>query len=214
VIGQPKRDRGGDDVNILRRRQSAHSPPEPETASDALLVARARQDLRAFATVYDRYFPTVYGYCLGELGDVTAAEDAASQTFLKALAALPGYRETGRFRGWLFAIAHGVIVDALRARRPQAALEVAAGIIDPGIAPEDAAIAALDLARLDAAIAQLPTDDRRVLELRRAGLSGQEIAAVLGIGYEAAKKRQLRAMDRLQAELLPDPIGREVRRGA
>jgi len=201
-------------VNILRSRQSAQPPPGSDAEPDALLIARSRQDVRVFAAVYDRYFAAVYGYCLSELGEVAAAEDAASQTFLKALGALPGYREAGRFRAWLFAIAHNVILDAHRARRPEAPLEAAASVVDPSLAPEEAAIAALDLARLDAAIARLDAADRRVLELRRSGLSGKEIAGVLGIGYEAAKKRQLRAMDRLQSELWPAPVSPGVRRGA
>ena len=37
--------------------------------------------------------------------------------FLRALAALPSYR-AGSFRSWLFTIAHNVITDALRRRRP------------------------------------------------------------------------------------------------
>jgi DNA-directed RNA polymerase specialized sigma24 family protein len=54
-------------------------------------------------------------------------------------------------------------------------------------------------------------EEQRVLELRRAGLRGGEIAQVLGISHEAAKKRQLRAMNHIRAALaVPD----EVRRGA
>src|SRR4051794_28492383 len=75
-----------------------------------------------FGAIYERDFPAVYGYCLSQLGDAEAAEDAAAQTFFKALAALPGYRDTGRFRSWLFAIAHNVILDAQRGRPPDAPL--------------------------------------------------------------------------------------------
>jgi RNA polymerase sigma-70 factor (ECF subfamily) len=204
-------------MGFLRRRQPEH-PPEAAADVDARLVAWARQDPQAFTALYDRYFPAVYGYCLSQLGDPGAAEDAASQTFLKALAALPRYREAGRFRPWLFAIAHNAVLDAIGRRRPDAPLEEAAGVLDPAASPEERAIAALDAAWLDGAIARLPGDDRRVLELRRAGLSGREIADVLGIGHEAAKKRQLRALDRLRADLAADlaaaPAAQEVRNGA
>ena len=87
-------------------------------------------------------------------------------------------------------------------------------MLDPAASPEERAIAALDAAWLDAVIARLPAEDRRVLELRRAGLSGREIATVLGIGHEAAKKRQLRAMDRIRTDLAATPAEREVRHGA
>jgi RNA polymerase sigma-70 factor (ECF subfamily) len=199
-------------MGFLRRRQPEH-PAEAAADADAVLVAAARQDPQAFTALYDRYFPAVYGYCLSRLGDPEAAEDAASHTFLKALAALPRYRETGRFRAWLFAIAHNAVLDAVRGQHPAEPLEAASGLLDPAASPEERAIAALDAAWLDGAIARLPADDRHLLDLRRAGLSGREIAAVLGIGHEAAKKRQLRAIDRVRSEL--DATGtEEVRRDA
>ena len=200
-------------MGFLRRRQPEH-PPEAAADADAHLVAWARQDPQAFTALYDRYFPAVYGYCLSQLGDPDAAEDAASHTFLKALAALPGYREAGRFRPWLFAIAHNAVLDSIGGRRPAEPLEAASGTLDPAASPEERAIAAIDSAWLDGAIARLPADDRRVLQLRRAGLSGREIADVLGIGHEAAKKRQLRALDRLRADFAAAPATREVRHGA
>jgi RNA polymerase sigma-70 factor (ECF subfamily) len=200
-------------MRLLRRRQP-DEPPERAADADAHLVAWAREDPQAFSGLYDRYFPTVYGYCLSQLGEPESAEDAASRTFLRALAALPGYRESGRFRSWLFAIAHNAVLDAIAGRHPDGPLEAAAGVPDPAASPEDRAIATLDAAWLDAAMARLPEDDRRVLELRRVGLSGREIAAVLGIGHEAAKKRQLRAMDRIRADLVAARGTQEVRRDA
>jgi DNA-directed RNA polymerase specialized sigma24 family protein len=61
----------------------------------------------------------------------------------------------------------------------------------------------------------LPADDRQVLELRRAGLTGREIAGVLGISHDAAKKRQQRAMDRIRADAFVIPSAdQEVCHGA
>jgi hypothetical protein len=45
-------------------------------------------------------------------------------------------------------------------------------------------------------------------------LTGQEVAAVLGINREAAKKRQLRAIERIRADFIAAPRGQEVGRGA
>lgn len=198
-------------MGILHRQPAT---PAQAADPDALLVAWAQENPRAFTALYDRYFAAVHGYCLSQLGDAQAAEDAASQTFLKALAALPGYRETGRFRSWLFVIAHNTVSDALRSQSSDASLEAASDIHDPAASPEERAIAALDGAWLDAAIARLPATDRQVLELRRAGLRGAEIAAVLGISHEAAKKRQLRAIDQIRSEAGVSPGKPEVRRGA
>src|SRR5688500_12213073 len=199
-------------MGILNRRQ--REQPPRSTDPDALLVAWSRQNPQAFTALYDRYFPAVYGYCLSQLGDQAGAEDATSQIFLRALAALPGYRESGRFRQWLFVIAHNVILDAIGRRRAEAPLDAAVSVLDPQASPEDQAIAAIDQAWLDRAISRLSADSRHVLELRRTGLSGREIATVLGISHEAAKKRQLRAIDQIRAELTATSGTFEVLRGA
>lgn len=185
--------------------------PAPSSQPDFDSPATSPQD---FAAAYDTYFPAIYGYCLSRLGDPAAAEDAASQTFLKALSALPTYRESGRFRPWLFAIAHNVLLDIHRSHRPLETLDRANHVLDPDGSPEERALDALDAAWLDSAIARLHPDDRQVLELRRSGLSGREIAAVLGISHEAAKKRQLRAMDRIRAELTIHANPQEARHEA
>ena len=199
-------------MGILRRRQP--TPSLQAEDPDARLVDWARRDPQAFTALYDRYFGAVYGYCLSQLGHPQAAEDATSQTFLKALAALPSYREAGRFRSWLFTIAHNAALDAIRDRHQDDPLEAASAIHDSAATPEERAVAAFDRAWLDGAIARLGSGDRHVLELRRAGLSGPEIAAVLGISHEAAKKRQLRAIDQIRADLGTTTLNREALRGA
>jgi RNA polymerase sigma factor (sigma-70 family) len=200
-------------MRFLRHRQS-NLQTEPAFDPDGRLVEWARQDPQAFTALYDRYFNAVYGYCLSQLGDAEAAEDASSQTFLKALAALPRYIETGRFRPWLFAIAHNSVLDAIGGRHETDPLEAASAVADPAATPEERTLLSLDRDWLDGVIARLPDDDRRVLELRRAGLSGPEIAEVLEISHEAAKKRQLRAMNRIRVEIVKIPGYQEVLRGA
>ena len=200
-------------MGLLRHRDPTTASP-PDGGGVGAPAPRPQFRPHDFAAVYDAYFPAVYGYCLSQLGDRQAAEDATSRTFLKALAALPDYRETGRFRPWLFAVAHNVVLDHLRDVRAEEPLEAAASVPDPNRSPEERTLAALDAERLERAIARLPPDDRQVLELRCAGLRGREIAAALGIGHEAAKKRQLRAIDRLRSEFAMPLERQEARHGA
>lgn len=114
---------------------------------DVSLVRRARSDREAFAAIYDRYFARVYWYCYGRLRSPQAAEDATSIVFTKVLSAMPHYREQDSalaFRAWLFRIAHNVIVDELRARRPYEPLAAAHEIPDPMLTPESALLQAED----------------------------------------------------------------------
>jgi RNA polymerase sigma-70 factor (ECF subfamily) len=171
---------------------------------DARLVALAKTDPRAFAPLYARYFDPVYRYCYRRLGQREAAADATAQVFAKALAALPRYRDDApSFRSWLFAIAHNVITDDLRARRPVAPLDAAAHVAASGPSPEELVLSGETDCMVRELLTRLPPDQRQVLELRLAGLTGPEIAAVLGRSLGAVKIAQVRAFARLRATFDP-----------
>jgi RNA polymerase sigma factor (sigma-70 family) len=167
---------------------------------DAELVARARRDRQAFGALYDRYLDRIYRYCHVRLGNREAAEDATSLVFAKAMDGLPAHRG-GTFRSWLFAIAHNVVADAHRTRRPVEPLEAAAAIVDPAPEPDEMAFLD-DLGRaVRASLLRLSPDQRDVVELRLAGLTGPEIAAALGKSHAAIRIAQFRAYARLRCLL-------------
>lgn len=174
---------------------------QPESPADDALVDRARRDPRAFAPLYDRYAEPVYRYCYRRLGNHETAADATSQTFLKALAALPSYRQ-GTFRGWLFTIAAHVVTDLHRRTRPLASLDhdtvAALAVVDRAPSPEDHALLNEGRESVEALLMTLTDDQRRVVELRLAGLTGPEIAAALGISETAVRSSQFRAYARLR----------------
>lgn len=194
----------------ILRRQTARTT-NPATDPDAVLVIWAQQNPQAFTALYDRYVAGVYGYCLSQLGDPDAAEDATSQTFLKALAALPSYREAGRFRSWLFAIAHNVVTDTYRRKGAGASIEEAIDIVDPAPPPEQIALLADERRLLSTALTLLPAEQRQVIELRLSGLLSVEVATILGRSPEAVRALQLRATRRLQALLTIPGAANEVR---
>ncbi len=168
----------------------------PERPTDAALVAAARGDPAAFLALYERYVERVYGYCLARLGDRAAAEDATSETFTKALAAIGRYQD-GVFVAWLFRIAHNVVVDARRRRvaAPLAALDERP---DPARGPDELALATAEGAAVRAALDALGADERAVVELPYAGWSGEAIAAHLGRSPAAVKQLRYRALRRLR----------------
>jgi RNA polymerase sigma-70 factor (ECF subfamily) len=167
---------------------------------DADLVARAQADRQAFALLYRRYLDPVHQYCYRRLGSREAAEDATSLVFTKAFASLPMYR-AGSFRSWLFAIAYHVITDDLRARHVVAELDAAAEVPDREPTPEEVVIAAESHSSIVRLLDHLPSSQRRVVELRLAGLTGREVADVLGCSLAAAKIAQVRAYSKLRGLL-------------
>lgn len=152
----------------------------------------------AFGVLYDRYLPGVHGYCYRLLGAAEAAEDAATEVFLRALAALPAYR-AGSFRSWLFAIAHNVTLNE-RHRRQAVSLDAAAALPDEATFEEEAATAA-DWSHVLTLLPQLSADQQHVVAMRLSGLSATEIGEVLGKPRNAVDGIHHRAVLRLRSLL-------------
>jgi RNA polymerase sigma-70 factor (ECF subfamily) len=183
------------------------SPPNSPRAvapwnEDTWMVAAAKTDPRAFAPLYSRYFDPIYRYCYRRLGDPEAAADATSQVFAKALSALPGYRDDATsFRSWLFAIAHNVLIDEARSRRLTSPLDEAAGVAATAPSLEEEILTAEVQTTIRGLLLQLSPDQRQIMELRLAGLTGPEIAAAVGRSLGSIKIAQVRAFARLRAAL-------------
>jgi RNA polymerase sigma-70 factor, ECF subfamily len=184
-------------VAIFRRRTSPGG--SADDAIDPGLRAPTL-DHQAFAALYQGYFEPIYRYCYARLGNQQRAEDAAHQVFVRALEAFDRYQDSGRAREWLFVIAHNVVANEAT-RRTASPLEGIDEMPDPAASPEVLALAAADSKALREAIARLPADQRRAIELRIAGMSGREVAAELGRSVDAVKMLQQRAIDRLRADL-------------
>ena len=181
-----------------------------DTDGDQALVIAAQRDPRAFAPLYLRYVDAVYGYCHRRLGTKEVAEDATSLVFAKALAALPRYRsDGGTFRSWLFTIAHNVVVDSQRTAPPTHPI-AEMRTSEPG--PDEVVLAIEEKHTIRTLLAEMAPDQRRVLELRLAGLTTAEISTALGRRPGAIRAIQFRAVTRLR-ELLRCPVAREASDG-
>jgi RNA polymerase sigma factor (sigma-70 family) len=168
--------------------------------SDAVLLDRARLDRAAFAPVYRRYAPDIYRYCYRCLGSREDAEDATSQVFTQALAGLHQLRDDN-LRPWIYRIAHNVVIDMTRRNRPQSTLDDAMADPHPQPSPETEALTQESLALLAEALATLSERDRQLVQLRLAGLTGQEIAVALDCSPGAVRVAHHRAIERLRTIL-------------
>ena len=191
-------------MRVWRNRAARASEVVDPTTTDVDLVDAAREDRLAFGPLYERYRDDLLRYCFYCLGDWDDAADATQQVFTNAIAALPRFTDRGdSFRSWLFRIAHNEVLarQQRRGRRPQRPLLDAAEVIDGGPSPEELAIAADDHQRLWLLLALLPLEQRKVCELRLAGLRDQEIATILGKREGAVRTAQSRAIVHLRALL-------------
>jgi DNA-directed RNA polymerase specialized sigma24 family protein len=62
-------------------------------------------DPAALAAAYDHYAPALYAYCRSLLSEPADAAQAVHDTFVVAALRLPGLRDPGRLRPWLYAVA-------------------------------------------------------------------------------------------------------------
>jgi RNA polymerase sigma factor (sigma-70 family) len=187
--------------------------PENDGDDDLRLMARAQTDLIEFSRVYDKYVAAVYGYCRRRLDTDALAEDVTSAIFMKALAAVPNFKPgAGTVRSWLFAIAHNAVLDQIRMinRRADRPLEDAAEAIDVSPSPEAVALASETKREMETAMHWLTDEQRRVIELRLAGLTGPEIAETLGIGHGAVRSLQRRALMRLRGAMCGAGFSKET----
>ncbi len=190
--------------SVIRFRRAT----ETDEASDDALVALALVDRQAFGHLYDRYVGLVYSYCYRRLGTREDAEDATSLIFTRALAALPTQRGAS-VRSWLFAIAHNAVLNACRDASVDRPLDAILGVVDRSPSPDDLAMATERRGSVARALTLLPNDQRRVVELRLAGLTGPEVAATLGRSHDSVRTAQRRALAQLRVLLGITPTDEE-----
>lgn len=191
------------------RRLQLHSTMVDSEITEQQQIEAARRDPNAFAPLYATWFDPIYRYCYLRMHHRELAADAASQTFLKALTGIGGFR-SGSFKSWLYAIARNVTIDMMRASRPQVDLVYAELVRDGAPTPEEHALRADEHDRLWQALQLLTDEQREVMELRLAGLTGSEIAAATQRSLSATKSIQFRALSRLRAVLEFDMSPREA----
>lgn len=160
--------------------------------SDAECVARSRRgDHAAFRVLVERYQGRAFGLALRVLRDEEQARDVVQDALLKAYGSLDRFEERAAFYTWLHRIVMNLCLD--RKRREKTARRVD---FDDAAESEIEARGALEAApealeqvergelreQLARAIATLPPDARRTLELREIDeLSYEEIARTLGV---------------------------------
>ncbi|MYE81908.1 MAG: sigma-70 family RNA polymerase sigma factor [Gammaproteobacteria bacterium] len=166
-----------------------------EPSDDYLMGRFAAGDYAAFEILYGRHKDAVYRYFLRGTHAASAA-DGHQEAWARVVANSGRYRAQGRFRAWLFKIAHNVLMDQFRQPRHGPVSEDEA--VANGSPLQD--VEYLEAAeRLDALIAALPVAQREALLLHKeAGLTVREIASVAGITEEGVKSRLRYAMEKLR----------------
>ena len=199
--------------------------PSPEAslhaATDAgveagLLRGSLAGDLDAFNRLVELHQRLVFNICLRMLGSPTAAEDATQEAFISAYRNIATFRGQS-FRAWLTRIAANACTDELRRRSrrqavsldaPFAGDEAPPDVPDRAAGPEEAALRADQRRRIQAALLELPADQRlAVVMCDIQGFAYEDIAEAMRTSVGTVKSRIARGREKLRRLLATEHSG-------
>lgn len=183
----------------MRARDLAH------LSDEALVALVARGDEPALAELYDRVGGTAYGLAYRVLRDETLAEDAVQEAFLALWRTAASFiPERAKASTWILTLVHRRAVDSVR-REQRRRAEPLESVPEPADgSAEEAAWLRLERERVQAALAQLPDQQREAIELAYyGGYTQSELADRLGQPIGTIKSRMFSGLSRLR-ELLGD----------
>ncbi|MFL5797066.1 MAG: sigma-70 family RNA polymerase sigma factor [Actinomycetota bacterium] len=180
---------------------------EEQDRLDLDLHARMRGgDLEAFESLYRRYAPGAFGLALRVTGHELLAQEVVHDAFLALWRAPEAFDPArGPFRSFFLSLVHHRAVDTVRREERLRRRTERAANLEPS-ADEDVAETVVEEAwvayrrkEVRKALAELPQDQRRVLEMAYfAGMTQAAIAEELGIPLGTVKTRTLAAMQKLR----------------
>lgn len=199
---------------------------EQEREREHALIARGQQgDRAAFNALVEKYQGAAYALALRMLGDPDTACDVTQEAFFSAYRALATFHGAS-FRAWLLRIVANGCYDVFRARGRQPATSLEAllehddasssdahlpsGMVDPSWNPEETAMRAETMRTIEAALLQLPPEQRLAVVLCDIqGMAYEEVARIMETPLGTVKSRiarartQLRTLLTRQGELSP-----------
>ena len=174
---------------------------------DSTLIGRVKAGNRDAAEILmRRYSLGVFEFLLKMLRDAHDAEDAAQETMIKALRAMPQYEERGQFKAWLFCIAQREGLQVIRKRQTVMRKNVEAyepvqfeKVAAPERSPFESLVGRERVSLIHNILLRLPDRERRVFVLRTQNcLSFAEIAALMKCPVNTALGRMRNASLKLR----------------
>ncbi|MQA74776.1 MAG: sigma-70 family RNA polymerase sigma factor [Solirubrobacterales bacterium] len=180
----------------VRLARPPRAGPLRERREAALVRDAQRGSSDALEELFRRHWRRAHRAAFLVVGDSTAAEDIAQESFLAAVRALDRFDRRRPFGPWLHRIAVNRAIDFARAR----ALRGEASLREPaeGVEPDRDGLS--DELRL--ALLELTPEHRAVVVLRHLlGYTPGQIAEILDLPRGTVNSRLRRGLDRLRPEL-------------
>ena len=171
----------------------------PEQIDDNTVTRAKAGDRAAIAALYECYQRKIHRFFYYRLGDRHAAEDLTTEVFVRAIEALPRYRQQNTpLQAWLFRIARNLAVDYLRQQQFRNHLALDEKLAANGRSPDSAAALSLTRDQLQQALGNLTEGQCDVVVLRFvADMPIAEVAQTLNKSESAVKALQARGLETL-----------------
>ena len=130
-------------------------------------------------------------------GNRDEADDLAQDALVKAYLACSGFRDGGKFRSWLFKIAHNTFLSYKRSLQTTESIDEARMLVS-----SSSTDAGFEHQSLYLALRTLPPKERSAITLFYLnGYSVKEIAAITETSQDAVKQQLSRGRDKLRERL-------------
>lgn len=178
-----------------------------EPGDSDLIEAIRRRDPAALLALYDRYRGVTFALAYRVLDDGGTAEEVVQDAFLLVWHKVASFDPArGSVRAWLLTILHHRAIDARRRRARPWKQNLQLATVDETVAEPDVwgeVALGLERDRVRAALAALPEEQRRAIELAYFdGLTHHEIASRTGAPLGTIKGRLRLGLQKLHRTLV------------
>ncbi|APZ95792.1 RNA polymerase sigma factor [Fuerstiella marisgermanici] len=189
---------------------------QPYTEDDQRMIRLQEGDQSAFDDIVAAWQDSLYGYFFRRIRDAQRSEDLVQETLLRLFRKAWDYVPTGRFRGWLFRVAHNLLIDSVRRQSSDALIRrVSATVVADGEQADLLNLMPGDLVSAEARVAEeevvevvyelldeLPDDQRQTFMLHHfESLTLSEVADAMATTLPTAKSRLRLAKEKLRYQL-------------
>lgn len=184
------------------------TPIKLDPHQEKRLIKAAQKERRAFAPLYQHYYPKIRTYIRHRVGQSEFHEDLTSTVFTKALEALDNFRWQGvPFSAWLYRISHNVVVDFYRKQEQRsgktALVEDIEQLPTHQRGPEEDALIFDTGSQLKELLATLPARERKIVYMKFfEGYTNKTIARLMDLSETNVGTIVNRSVSRLRKQVL------------
>ncbi len=160
-------------------------------------IAQGKQD--AIPVIHKYLERQIFAVAYSVLHDFSLCDDVVQETYIKIIEKAASYRPGTSAKAWVLTIARNIALDMLKHRK----FETPDENLDMNMSDRFDENSILLSLQVKSALDALDDEDRQIVTLKAyTGLKHSEIAAMLGITTEAAKKKYQRAIARMKELLI------------